>query len=357
LLFAFLYINPSNAQNVGIGTTTPGFSLEIRDSSFVGPVVRLNNPSTQGLINGILLSRQGVDKWLAGMRFSSSNYSITSNIYEDVFEIDSTGRVGIGTASPAASAKLEINSTTQGFLPPRLTIAQRNAISTPAKGLVIFCTECDELEVFNGASWKNMIGTGACFISIPPNIKICDQTWMTNNLDVSNYRNGDPIPQVTDPNEWNNLTTGAWCWYNNDSLNYASTYGKLYNWFAVNDPRGLAPQGWHVPSDAEWSTLSTCLGGDAVAGSKMKETGTLHWSQNTGATNSSGFAGLPGGSRGNFGTFSFVGYYGNFWSSTEYIVASQSPYAWNRYLSYSNGSISRSFDFKKYGYSVRCLRD
>src|ERR1035437_1728963 len=145
----------------------------------------------------------------------------------------------------------------------------------------------------------------------------CTQVWMLKNLDVSTYRNGDWIPEVTDPGAWSALTTGAWCWYNNDPT-MGVIYGKLYNWYAVNDPRGLAPTGWHVPSDAEWWTLSTCLGGAAVAGGAMKETGTTHWtSPNTGATNSSGFTGLPEGLRTDGGPFYDVGSYGGWWSSTE----------------------------------------
>lgn len=206
--------------------------------------------------------------------------------------------VGIGTTTPAASAILEASSATKGFLPPRLTIAQRNAIVNPATGLVIFCTDADELEVYNGTIWKNMMGTAAAVFPGLPNVSICDQVWMTKNLDVDKYRNGDAIPQVTSSSEWESLGTGAWCWYNNDSANYAATYGKLYNWYAVNDPRGLAPAGWHMPSDLEWSTLATCLGGDGVAGGKMKGTGTAFWQEpNAGAINSSGFTELPGGYR------------------------------------------------------------
>src|SRR5450759_3473794 len=142
-----------------------------------------------------------------------------------------------------------------------------------------------------------------------PSVTICTQVWMLKNLDVSTYRNGDLIPKVTDPTAWSALTTGAWCWCSNDSATNASTYGKLYNRYAVNDPRGLPPTGWHVPSDAEWNTLITCLGGDPfVAGGAMKETGTTHWqSPNTDATNSSGFTGLPGGLR-DTGPFSAVGF-------------------------------------------------
>jgi uncharacterized protein (TIGR02145 family) len=187
-----------------------------------------------------------------------------------------------------------------------------------------------------------------------PSVTICTQVWMLKNLDVSTYRNGDLIPQVTDTIQWANLTTGAYCYYNNDSATYAATYGKLYNWYAVNDPRGLAPTGWHVPSDAEWTTLITCLGGDAVAGGAMKETGTTHWtSPNTGATNSSGFTGLPGGGRNNDGTFGLVVNAGYWWSSSE----NDTPDAWARYLYYNDGDIDRTNYNKPYGFSVRCLRD
>jgi uncharacterized protein (TIGR02145 family) len=116
-------------------------------------------------------------------------------------------------------------------------------------------------------------------------VKICNSTWMKSNLMVSKYRNGDVIPQVSDPTQWANLTTGAWCYYTNDTAN-GPIYGKLYNWYAVIDSRGLAPIGWHVPSDLEFTTLSNCLGGEPIAGGKMKAT-NLWDSPNTGANNSS----------------------------------------------------------------------
>lgn len=185
---------------------------------------------------------------------------------------------------------------------------------------------------------------------------ICGKDWMVKNLDVSNYRNGDLIPEVIDPTVWAGLTTGAWCYYYNNSDN-GTTYGKLYNWYAVNDSRGLAPAGWHVPTDAEWTTLENCL--DAISptgnvGGKMKETGTTHWtSPNTGATNSSGFTGLPGGLRYDVGSFFDVGCYGYWWSSTEYDASN----AWFRDLSCGRGTVGRSFFNKQNGFSVRCLRD
>jgi len=184
-------------------------------------------------------------------------------------------------------------------------------------------------------------------------IRIGTQVWRSINLNLSRYRNGDKIPQVKDAAAWAALTTGAWCYYNNDPATGA-IYGKLYNWYAVHDPRGLAPAGWHVPSDAEWTILTNYLGGEAVAGGKMKETGTTHWiAPNTDATNSSGFTGLPGGFRFGNGTFGSIGYSGYWWSSTE----NNTNDAWFRYLYYGNGYIYRSLNYKRYGFSVRCLRN
>jgi len=184
-------------------------------------------------------------------------------------------------------------------------------------------------------------------------ITIGTQTWTLKNLDVVTYRNGDPIPQVQDDTAWVNLTTGAWCYYVNNTGN-GTTYGKLYNWYAVNDPRGLAPNGYHIPTDAEWSILTDYLGGTVTAGGKMKEAGTSHWlSPNTGATNSSGFTGLPGGTRDYYGYFYDIGAYGNWWSSSEY----DTDYAWYRYLTSNYGNVGRSAFFKLNGFSVRCLRD
>lgn len=260
--------------------------------------------------------------------------------------------VAIGTITPNPSAELEVYSTSKGFLPPCLTISQRNGISNPAIGLVVFCTECDELEVYNGTTWKNMTGSAACIIPSLPGITICNQVWMQKNLDVDRYRNGDLIPQVTDPSVWSSLTIGAWCYYNNDAAN-GTTYGKLYNWYAVNDPRGLAPVGWHVPSDAEWTTLTTCLGGEPVAGGKLKST-SLWNPPNTGATNSSGFAGLPGGYRFyNNGSFNEIGDASNWWSSTAY----NSSYSWVRGLNYSTLNVFGGYSVKSIGSSVRCVRD
>lgn len=176
---------------------------------------------------------------------------------------------------------------------------------------------------------------------------------MEKNLDVTTYRNGDTIAYVTDPAVWAGLTTGAWCYYNNDPSNN-STYGKLYNWYAVNDPRGLAPIGWHIPSDAEWTTLETCLGGLSVAGGKMKVSGTTTWtSPNTSANNSSGFAALPCGYRFNTGVFDYINGGAYWWSTTQFNATN----TWYRGILYYNGELFRNNTIKQYGVSVRCLRD
>jgi uncharacterized protein (TIGR02145 family) len=184
-------------------------------------------------------------------------------------------------------------------------------------------------------------------------ITIGTQQWSNCNLDVTTYRNGDPIPEVTDPTAWAALTTGAWCYYNNITAN-GTTYGKLYNWHAVNDPRGLAPINYHIPTDAELTTLTDYLGGDSVAGGKMKEAGLCHWlTPNTDATDSSGFTCLPGGYRYYNGTFNEISQTSYFWSTSEVNTTD----AFSRLLNYNSGYAYSTNNNKKDGFSVRLIRD
>jgi len=185
-------------------------------------------------------------------------------------------------------------------------------------------------------------------------VQIGSQCWMASNLRTTTYANGDLVPNVTDAAQWVGLTTGAWVHYNNDSQ-YENPYGKLYNWYAVADPRNVCPTGWHVPSDAEWTVLSVYLGGESVAGGKMKSTGTQYWgSPNEGATNESGFSGLPGGNRNwNAGGFGGLVLSGNWRSDTEAGFGE----AWTYGLSIDDGILFRGDPSKNYGFSVRCLRD
>jgi uncharacterized protein (TIGR02145 family) len=183
-------------------------------------------------------------------------------------------------------------------------------------------------------------------------VKIGDQWWMAENLKVLHYRNGEAISIVTDSSQWSSLTTGAYCYYGNNS-SYANTYGCLYNWYAVDDSRGLAPKGWHIPTSEEWSELENSAG----MGAALKEVGTAHWqSPNTDATNKYGFAALPGGSRSSDASFVDKGYSAYFWTSTTGNCLKGADY---KQLYYDNpGSSGTCFqgDFRC-GISVRCVKD
>ena len=184
-------------------------------------------------------------------------------------------------------------------------------------------------------------------------VKIGNQWWMAENLKSTKYNDGTSIPHVKDNIAWSNLATPGYCWYANDSLTYANPYGVIYNWYTVNTGN-LCPTGWHVPSDTEWTALTDYLGGEGVAGGKLKEVGTGHWSSpNTGATNEAGFTALPGGNRNFNGSFFYNGYYGYWWSSTE----SSSTNGLNRYMFYNTGNVIGFSHYKNYGFSIRCVKD
>jgi uncharacterized protein (TIGR02145 family) len=189
-------------------------------------------------------------------------------------------------------------------------------------------------------------------------VTIGTQVWLVQNLKTTTYNDGTFVPNVTDSTTWGGLSTGAYCWYNNDAGTYKATYGALYNWYAVNTGK-LCPAGWHIPTDAEWTSLTDYLGGESVAGGKMKESGTAHWwDPNISATNESGFTGLPGGYR-------WIVFYtglivnsisveGLWWSSTLYTDPS---FAWIRGLGHLNSSIYRNGQGLQSGLSVRCIRN
>jgi uncharacterized protein (TIGR02145 family) len=183
-------------------------------------------------------------------------------------------------------------------------------------------------------------------------VKIGTQVWMSKNLDISTYRNGDPIRYASSASEWedaSNKQEGAWCYYNYDPKN-GKKYGKLYNWYAVNDARGLAPKGYHVSSDSEWAILVDFLSRENIAGIKMKS--KKGWYSN--GDNSSGFNGLPGGYCGVYGGFDSVGEDGHWWSSSSSEEGIYS--AWKRVL-YNSSKVERGLTHKGDGFSVRCLRD
>jgi uncharacterized protein (TIGR02145 family) len=191
-------------------------------------------------------------------------------------------------------------------------------------------------------------------------VTIGTQEWLIENLKTTKYHDGSAIPNVTDDTEWANLTTPAYCWYNND-ITKKTPYGALYNFYAVSTGK-LCPTGWHVPSDAEWHTLALFLDADAttgttesiIAGGKLKEIGTTHWSSpNTGATNETGFTALPGGHRYYYATFVDNGLYGDWWSSTEISGTN----AWTRSMDFDKTIVRRENSSYGNGYSVRCIKD
>ena len=183
-------------------------------------------------------------------------------------------------------------------------------------------------------------------------VTIGTQIWLKENLKVTHYRNGDTIPNVTDSSTWVNIASGAYCNYDNDTIN-SITHGRLYNWYSVTDARNICPIGWHIPTDEEWTTLITYLGGSNVAGGKLKEEDTTHWAPpNIGATNETGFTALPAGGRLNV-DFSSIRITCYWWSSTESNISN----AWFRSLGTYYAYINRFSIVKTRGYSVRCIKD
>ncbi|MDD4971752.1 MAG: FISUMP domain-containing protein [Paludibacter sp.] len=184
-------------------------------------------------------------------------------------------------------------------------------------------------------------------------VKIGSQTWMAENLKTTKYRNGDEIINFTNNSDWGMYAISSWCNYNNDATN-SNKLGKLYNWYAVFDSRNITPLGWHVASDADWTMLTTFLGGEIISGGKLKETDLMHWgTPNSSATNESGYTALPCGSRLTSGQFDNLGINGNWWSLTDNGV----NYAWYRYLTKGSAAVVRDYYNKNAGFSVRCVKD
>jgi uncharacterized protein (TIGR02145 family) len=214
-------------------------------------------------------------------------------------------------------------------------------------------SDCETSAVFNpDKNYGQLIDQEG---NVYKTIEIGSQIWMAENLRTTIYRNGDPIPEITDSLTWINLNTGAYCNYNNtERTDTICTYGRLYNWFAVNDARNIAPEGWHVPSLDEWLTMVEYLGNDTIAADKMKETGSLHWKKgwNEKATNASGFTAIPGGYRPK--GFVSMGEFGYWWTATE---GGANDRAWHQHLYYFGDWVGGCDCPKIYGKSIRLIKD
>jgi uncharacterized protein (TIGR02145 family) len=267
------------------------------------------------------------------------------------------GIVGVGTASPESSAQLEINSSTKGFLPPRVT--DTTAISAPVAGLMVYDTSSQCMRYYNGTNWSLCMGVPQwkCGDVLVDNrdgqsystVKIGYQCWMAENLNIGTRINGSA-------NQSDNSTLEKYCY--NDSTSYCDTYGGLYQWnemmqyVTTQGSQGICPTGWHVPAYIEWVTLDEYLGSDA--GGILKETGTAHWnSPNTGATNEYGFTALPGGYHVTNGAFNNIGEYGIWWKSKSISAGNASTST----MGYNFSNIGHDSHLKNDGLSVRCIQD
>jgi len=218
-------------------------------------------------------------------------------------------------------------------------------------GLIFILTDCSKKDDNIPISITDIDG------NVYTSVTIGTQVWMVENLKTTKYRNGDLIGTTAPATlEISQEATPKYQWAYDDDENNVVTYGRLYTWYAVTDTRNVCPVGWHVPSDAEWTTLTTSLGGEDVAGGKLKEAGTIHWqAPNEAATNESGFTALPGGYRYFFGDYyHHIGNYGLWWSSTENSTAD--AYYRTMFYGFTN-VISYLYIYKQSGFSVRCLRD
>lgn len=311
-------------KNVQIIIAVIGLTISCSDDSpKIDPVITWENPSD--IAFGTLLS------------------SVQLNAQSNV--------PGVFTYSPAVGEML--NEGQNQELVVVFTPTEESVYRTGSKTVFINVTSGSNAQFNSGLTYDTVSDSDN---NVYKTITIGTQTWMAENLRTTKYRNGESIPEVTSNTEWKNLTSAAYSNYGNTSdVDAIATFGRLYNWFAVTDSRNLAPTGWHVATDADWTTLTTFLGGESVAGGKLKETGTTHWnSPNTGADNSTGFTALPAGRREyTDGSFINTGFNGFWWTSSAY----NPDYSWYRQINYDGAIVNPANFHKQYGFAIRCVKD
>lgn len=288
----------------------------------------------------------------AGAASSSPTLSVNTTLTNITHTTTSATGIGIATGLPTgvnaawASNTITISGTptATGIFNYSIPLIGTGCGSVNATGTItvnvtaFICGTNSVLDIDNNTYNTVLIGT---------------QCWTKENLRVSHFRNGDPIPIVTDDTPWSNLTSGARSWYDNDSTTYENSYGNLYNWNAGSDSRGICPIGWHVPTLPDAQNLINFLGGFTIAGGKLKEVGTTYWydsfNGNVGATNESGFSARGGGTRNSGGSFTVLRQIGFFWTTTE-------NYEFDCFNNGIGTGIS-NVSFKTIGYSIRCIKD
>lgn len=350
-------ITSTNAQFAMVGSTT----FNVSAGSYQDVTVRFT-PSTVGSQSGTLhiANNSSVNPKDVSLSGTGTGTVATPTFNPSPGTYNSAQNVTINCTTPGAT----IHYTTNGVDP-----TESDPTVSSGASVTISSTTTLKARAYKSGWTPSSITSGMYIINsntgtvtdidgnIYQTVSIGSQVWMAENLKVTHYRNGDAIPNVVNGTSWLNLITGAYCNYNNDANN-AVVYGYFYNWYAVYDSRNIAPAGWHVPSDAEWQTLIKYLGGDAVAGGKMKESGTTHWqSPNSGATNESGFSALPGNHRDYNGSFFTLGSSAYFWSSSEPDMSNPPNLALGRRLLYDYSGVSLYPDDKRVGFSVRLIRD
>jgi uncharacterized protein (TIGR02145 family) len=328
-----------NSGGTLLQSSNVGMRISILQGSATGTAIYVETQTPATNANGLVTIEVGSGTVITGI-FATIDWS--SGTYYVKTETD-----------PSGGTTYTITGTSQLLSVPYALYARTSGTSNDVQELKQQLTILED----------NLITAGTYKLSdIEGNqynvVKIGTQVWMKENLKTGKYNDGISIPLVTDGAAWSALITPGYCWYNNNAGANKATYGAMYNWYAAdgksNGGKNICPVGWHVPSDTDWTTLTTYLGGESVAGGKLKETGTLHWlGPNTGATNESGFTALAGGIRYVSGLYDIIGIYGYWWSSSE----NSTTASYYRNLLYNYSYVYRYFSDKRVGYSVRCIRD
>ena len=352
-----------NAAGNPVASSSLNARFTIHDDTADGPIVWQEQQSIQTNAQGIFTAQLGSDisltnvNWASGAKFMQ----VELDLGNGYIEIGTQQMLSVPYALHAGSVR--VNVSAEG---DTLFVGDGSFVIVPG------ISEANHTNgggttgtTFHTCGAENIHNTDLTYGNMTDQegneyktIVIGAQEWMAENLKTSIYRNGDVIPTGLSTSQWTSTVQGAWAYFQNDASRNCP-FGKLYNWYACVDARELCPTGWHVPTDADWSVLSDHLGGEAIAGGKMKTPGisdsaTGLWSApNSGATNSSGFFGIPGGYRllqGPYSNLEFIGYY---WSSSDFVTLS----AYYRYLIYDDVDLTRATGDKRNGFSVRCLRD